>query len=394
MPNLVSSTRPRGRSRFTSILLVSAISFSGVFGGVLGCEADVPPNADPIPRVRAFEVGPASAGQLRTFSGVLAAADTSPLSFGVSGTVDRIAVEVGQSVEEGQLLATLDAQPLRLKAKSARSELSAARAKVQEAKLSFERAEKLLPQRAVTKAEVETATATLRTARAALTGAQSDLEQAERDLGRAELRAPFGGVISERGVEPFQEIGSNDAAFTLQSKGALVVKALIPESLVRLVHYNQTARVEFPTLGDEIEKIGLVTLISAQAGDGNSFPVEVTLPSSSTDLRPGMTASLTFDFESFIEGKTAYLVPISALAIDAALSETDSAPEGAEVPLFIFNASTSKLELRRVRAGSVRGNQLQVFEGLEEGDQVVTAGVAFLSDGMEVELWNPEQGLD
>ena len=359
-----------------------------------GCGRDEEPVPDRIPRVRAFEVGPTAAGQVRTFSGVVAAADASPLSFGVSGTVDRVAVEVGQTVDEGQLLATLDAKPLRLDAKRARAELGGARGKVLEARQAYEPAEKLLPQRAVTKAEVEVATATLRSARATLEGAESKLEQSERDLARAELRAPFSGTIAERTVEPFQEIGANEAAFILQSDHALVVQAVIPEALVRLVHYNQTARVQFPTLDDETEVLGLVTLISAQAGDGNAFPIEVTLPASALDLRSGMTAALTFNFDSYLEGKTAYLIPISALAIDAGLTAGVPASDDPEVPVFVFNEGTSKLELRRVRAGGVRGNELEVFEGLNVGDKVIAAGVAFLRDGMKVELWSAEQGLD
>jgi len=46
-----------------------------------------------------------------------------------------------------------------------------------------------------------------------------------------------------------------------------------------------------------------------------------------------------------------------------------------------------------VRIGGLRGNQLEVYEGLEPGDKVVSAGVAFLRDGMEAELWSPERGL-
>ncbi len=217
---------------------------------------------------------------------------------------------------------------------------------------------------------------------------------AERDLARAELRAPFSGTIAERTVEPFQEIGANEAAFILQSDDVLVVQALIPEALVRLVHYNQTARAQFPSLGDEVEVLGLVTLISAQAGDGNAFPIEVTLPASALDLRPGMTAALTFNFNSYLEGKTAYLIPISALALDAGLTASVPAPDDANVPVFVFDEESSRLKLRRVRAGGVRGNELEVFEGLRVGDKVITAGVAFLRDGMEVELWSAEQGLD
>ena len=383
---MVPFTTSSGRS--VALLVVVSASF------IAACGNDEEPVPDRIPRVRAFEVGPTAAGQVRTFSGVVAAASASPLSFGVSGTVDRVAVEVGQTIEEGQLLATLDAKPLRLAAERARAELGGARAKVVEAQQAYERAEKLLSQRAVSKAAVDVATATLRSARAALEGAQSKRQESERDLARAELRAPFSGTIAERSVEPFQEIGANKGAFILQSDDAMVVQALVPESLVRLVHYEQAARVQFPTLGDEVEVVGLVTLISAQAGDGNAFPIEVTLPAAALGLRAGMTASLTFNFDSYLEGKTAYLIPISALALDAGLTTGVPASGDGDVPVFVFNDESSQLELRRVRAGGVRGNELEVFEGLNAGDKVITAGVAFLRDGMEVELWSAEQGLD
>lgn len=325
---------------------------------------------------------------------MIAAADASSLSFGVGGTVDRVVADVGQVVEERQLLATLDAKPLRLATERARAELGGARAKVVEARQAYERAQRLLPQRAVSKAEVEVATATFRSARANLDSAHSALEEAERDLERTELRAPFAGTVAERSLEPFQEIGANDAAFVLQSNDALVVQASIPEALVRLVHYNQRARVRFPSLDDESEALGLVTLIGAQAGDGNAFPIEVTLRSSDPALRAGMSASLTFNFDAYLGGRSAYLIPVSALALDAGLTDRLAVAGDQEVPVFVFDEATSTLELRRVRVGGVRGNELEVFEGLEPGDKVVSAGVAFLRDGMEVDLWSPEQGLD
>ena len=117
----------------------------------------------------------------------------------------------------------------------------------------------------------------------------------------------------------------------------------------------------------------MVSLIGAQAGRGNSFPVEIQLPNSGADLRPGMSASVTFNFDAYLAGRRAYLIPLSAIAIDVGLLAGGNA-EDAEVPVFVFDEETGRLRVQKVRLGGLRGNQLEVFEGLEPGDKVISAG--------------------
>ncbi len=360
-----------------------------ILGSVLSCSpADVPSQTRP-PRVRVFVVGEESSGQIRTVSGQLDAAKKSPLAFGVAGTVDSVQAGRGDVIQEGQVLATLDAQPLRLALERARSALSANRAKLVETERFYKRISSV-GQGAIALAEVDVAEANVRTARAALRRSRSKVEDAERDLRRAELRAPFAGTIADRSIDPFQEIAASEAAFVLQGKGALVVKARVAEAIIRNVDYAQRVRVTFPTLPD-LELIGAVSLIAAQAGAGNAFPIEVQLPDSDADLRSGMAARVTFNFDQYLDGRTAYLIPLSAVAIDVGLLAGGSAGD-AEAPVFLFDEEAAQARVRNVRIGDLRGNQLEVFEGLEPGDQVISAGVSFLHDGMEVRRWSPASG--
>ncbi len=362
-----------------------------ILGFLLSCGPADEAREPRSPRVRVFEVSEASSGQVRKVSGQLAAARSSPLAFGVAGTVDSVEVEQGDRIAKGQVLASLDAQPLRLALEQARSELMSNRAKFVETESAYERAMVLLRRGVKARAQVEVAEANLKSARADLRGSQSRLEEAERDLRRTELRAPFSGVVTQRSVDPFQEIGANEAAFVLQGEGALVVKVRVAEAIIRDVDYEQPVQVTFPSLPG-VELIGVVSLIAAQAGEGNAFPVEVQLPDAEADLRSGMTARVSFNFSEYLDGRTAYLVPLSAIAIDvgllAGVSEQD-----AEAPLFLFDEATGRASVRNVRIGGLRGNQLEVFEGLEPGDLVISAGVPFLHDGMQVRRWSPESGL-
>jgi multidrug efflux pump subunit AcrA (membrane-fusion protein) len=63
------------------------------------------------------------------------------------------------------------------------------------------------------------------------------------------------------------------------------------------------------------------------------------------------------------------------------------------VPVFVFDQSTNQVRVREIVVGDLRGNMLEVYSGLQPGDQVVSAGVPFLRDQMKVELWEPDEGL-
>ncbi len=370
------------RFRRTSLAIATGLAF--------GCsEAPEAPGAA-VQRVKVFEVGETTLGQVRTLSGEVAAGTKSPLSFGVSGTVEQVLVSRGALVAAGDMLATLDSAPLQLSFDQARAELAGERAKLEEAEQAYARASSLLAERGISQAEYEVATSQVRSARASLRSAQSRADQAERDLGRADLRAPFAGRIAERSLDAFQEIGANEAAFVLQGDAVLKVRLQVPDTLIRNVDYGKAVRVRFPTLGD-LALVGVVTLIGAQAGAGSAYPVEVQLPESEADLRPGMTASVTFNFDQSSSEEPVYLLPLSAVAIDVGLLRAE--PAARTVPVFVVEESSGTLALRDIRVRELRGNRLEVHEGLSPGDKVVAAGVPFLREGMVVEVWQPELGL-
>jgi len=169
---------------------------------------------------------------------------------------------------------------------------------------------------------------------------------------------------------------------------------LVPETLIRDVDYGQAVQLTFPTIA-EVTVSGVVSQIGSRAVSGNAFPVKIQLSPTETDLRPGMTASVTFNFDKYLDGRIAYLIPISAIAIEVGLLRITRGQERTpnNVPLFIID-DANQLQVRYVVVGDLRGNELEVFEGLEAGEKIVSAGVPLLREGMTVELWSPGQGLN
>ncbi len=358
------------------------------------CSNEPVPMEEITPRVKYFVVGEQATGQSRRISGKIVAADISPLSFSVNGTVEDVLVSRGDEVREGQLLARIDSIPLRLAVEQARGQLNIERAKLVESKQAYEREVRIFKKGAGMQSAVDKATAERSTARGKLRSAQSDLDRKERDLLQTKLVAPFSGTIASRSIEPFQEIAVGKEAFVLQSSDALNVEVLVPETLIRDVDYGQAVQLTFPTIA-EVTVSGVVNEIGSRAESGNAFPVKIQLSQSETDLRPGMTASVTFNFYQYLDGRTAYLIPISALAIEVGLLRRTRGGERTpnNVPLFIID-DANQLQVRDVVIGDLRGNKLEVFEGLEAGEKIVSAGVPLLREGMTVELWSPEQGLN
>ncbi len=358
-----------------------------------GCGNDAETPVEVIPRVKYFVVGEQATGQSRRISGKVVAADISPLSFSVSGTVEEVLVSQGDTVRQGQVFARLDSEPLRLSVEQARAQLNIARAQFTETKQVYDRVLELRERDVASRAELDTATNNHTTARGNLRVAQSDLERRERDLNNSELVAPFSGTIASRSIEPFQEINLGQEAFVLQVADALEVEVRVPETLIRNVDYGQAVIVSFPSMANTSVN-GVVNEIGSRVETGNSFPVSVRLSATDADLRPGMTASVTFNFDEYLEGKTVYLIPLSAIAVDTRQIRPDSnsVPEEnrANAPVYVITES-GELELRLIEVGGLRGNQVEVYDGLEAGEKIVSAGVALLREGMTVELWSPEQ---
>lgn len=380
----------------TSIVVCSLIASIFLLSGC----AEENTSAEPVPpRVRFFVVGDKATGQSRRLSGKVIAQESSPLSFRVGGTVSEVFVQPGDRVNKGQVLALLQKRDFQIALNQARAAVNVARAAQEEARQNFSRAERLYEQDAGSQAEVEQAQAGRAAAEGELQSALSALEQTRRDLAGTSLQAPFEGTIATRTIEPFSEIAAGAESFVLQSSGAFEVEVLVPETLVRDLDYGQTVGVSFPTL-PELKLTGTVNEISSRTESGNAFPVIIQLNTANSDLRAGISAAVTFNFSQYLGEKTAFLIPISALALEAGMHKRYQSAEAFSqhlnsptAPIFVINEN-NVIELREVTVGDLRGNQLEVFSGLAAGDKIVSAGVAFLHAGMHVKLWRAELGLD
>ncbi len=367
-----------------------------------GCGAPAPPPVEVVRSVKTIVVGDDAVAAQRQIAGVLAAARIADLSFAVPGTVEEVLVDQGMTVTAGQVLARLDAEPYELALSAARARLASARAELEERRLNFERQQTLFENELIARAALDQAAAELGTARARVAAAETEVGRARRDIERTALLAPYAGTIADRQVEPFQEITVGAVVLTLQGGSGLLAEVLVPESLIRQVAYGDPVTVRLPTLPD-VELPGTVTEIGGRVEAGNAFPVRVRVGARAepraAELRPGMSARVVFELAQTDRGE-AHLIPLSAIAFgqraagiepDASAPAQPTSSDGlTPAPIFVYDEGEGAVRRVTVLAGDIRGNLVEVHEGLKAGDRVVVAGVAFLRDGMPARIWAPD----
>lgn len=369
------------RLTFVSLCIATSI----VLTGCKEPEAIAPPIT---PSVKFEEVGATSGNRIRQISGVLESSNRSELSFQVSGQVEEVLVNLGDRVTQGQVLASISTKDYQLTLSSRQAKLRNARANLSEKQEDYNRKSSLLKKGFTSATVVDQARTALAAARTEVDVTRSDLRNAELDMSRTTLKSPFDGKISRREIEPFTEVKAGQTLFELQGENSLKARVLVPETLIREVSYGQAVEIEFPTLPNTKQQ-GVVSEVGFQVATGNAFPVRVDLLENNEQLLPGMTAKVSFLFGDDNNAQPVYLIPLSAIDIRNASSNQKKAADNDPIPIFVFNPKTSTVERRMVKTRDIRRNKLEVIEGLQAGEKVIIAGVAFLQNGQKVQLWQP-----
>lgn len=364
----------RRLSRAATTLLVFGLTL-----GLTACDETSPTESKPLIRAIKNTTLEFRAGvQQRVLTGETKADLTSNAAFEVSGQVIRMAVDVGDHVAKGTLLAQLDPEPYSLALRQAQSELISANADLEDAIRKFEQQSELFERRFATKTSFDSAEARKRSAEAAVDAAESQVALDRRNLSKTELKAPFDGVIATKLVEVFEEVSPGQTIYALQS-GNPKVEATLPETLISVVGINQQVTVSFPPLRGATVS-GWIDEIAPLAGDANAYPIEIALDNPPEGLRVGMSAEIVLEFATQNTGM-AFMVPYGAV------KARGGADTGASV--FVFDAATGTVSEVPVAVVDVQDNVLQIVgDSLAAGDIIATAGVSFLHDGMRVTLFD------
>jgi RND family efflux transporter MFP subunit len=353
------------------------------------CGKDDVQKQDVVRSVKILEIAKAIGENSRQISGVVKASDESTLSFRVGGRVSDVLVKQGDSVKKGQVIARLKQKEYILSINAAQANLSGAKSDLAEKTEKLNRQESLKKEGYASKASLEKTQNAYQAAKSNLAVKQTAFETAKDNLKYTELTAPFSGKIAERLVEPFEEVTAGKTIFSLHGDGGYQVELLMPETLISEVKYGDVVKAEFSTLKN-VKIEGKVVEVGAKPETGNAYPVKIQLLDTPRELRSGMTAKVTFNYGQNYSDAV-FLIPVSAL--DLRVSSGAKKQSKAKARVFVFNPEKQVAQERMVTIRDIRGNKLEVINGLNEGDYLIVAGVPFLSNGQKVKQWKPTYNI-
>jgi membrane fusion protein, multidrug efflux system len=356
------------------ILILSAVL--GISQLLISCGEKEKP-VEQIRSIKTITISNQTSGQLRKFSAVVYAVNYAFLEFkDVSGKVIKLNVGIGDKVSKGDILAVLDKEKYQLDVKDGEANLKKSIAQLSKAKTDYDREKILLKKDESSQTSLDTKKMQYEAAVSGKKFAETALGLANRNLNHTELKSPYDGYISERFIQPNQEIKVGTNIFRIDENGDMEVQFDIPEDLRKRVKLDSEGGVRLSG-HPEVTIKSNISYISNAATKGNVFQVKSLLKNIPKYLKPGMTAEISLLLP--MKGdKSGFLIPLTAVLMG------DNKKMG---DVFVYNPKTSTVTKTKVHFKGFQGDLCIVADGIKSGDIIATTGVAFLLDGMKVNLF-------
>jgi len=312
--------------------------------------------------VRLETVGQDRAEGVRRFVGIVDALSTVDLAFQVGGRITHMPVQQGAIVPRGGLIAELDGTDYTLAAREARVALELST-------LDYERNRKMLDSGAIPRAVYDRAASDLELHELALSIAQ-------RNLAYTRIEAPFDALVTRRIVDSFTQVQAGTAVVRVQDVTELRIHISVPESLMAMLQTPERFTVTAGISAYPGRLFELSYREHATEADpvSQTYQVSFGLPrQEGINILPDMTATVS------VQSSDRFLAP----RIDVPAGALDTADNGS-FRVWVFNANEATVSARAVTVGALGSSRVVINEGLQPGEQVVTAGVHLLHDGMTV----------
>lgn len=290
----------------------------------------------------------------------------------VDGRVVAVAVDVGQHVTQGDVLARLDDKDFRLNRDASQAETRRLEALITSQGRQVERLRDMVKNNFTTESVLEDAAAQLEALKEQLKAAQARLEVAQRNLERTVIRAPVAGQVEQRSIDVGDYVKSGTPVFQLATRDLLRVQIPFPETLAAQLRSGLTVQLISPTAPDTVIT-GQVSEILPMIGSASravQLVVEVRNPG---DWQPGSSINAYLILEEYPDAVT---VPETSVV---------RRPAG-EV---VYVIKEGKAEQRVVGTGIRRQGQVQILRGIAAGETVAVDGAGYLTDKAPVAVQEP-----
>jgi membrane fusion protein (multidrug efflux system) len=274
----------------------------------------------------------------------------------VEGVVEQIHFEEGDDVKEGEVLAQLDGDRLRL-------ELNESRARLDKMRRDFERNKELREKGLLSEGDFEKL-------RFDLQALEASFNLANLELDYTRIRAPIDGVVSERYIKIGTTIRVGDRAFKVTSFDPLVAYMHVPEREYRQIRAGQPVAIDIDALAGQrifAEVTRISPVVDPQTG---TFKITIEIRDEERRIKPGMFGRMSVVYDVH---ENVLQIPRSAVIED----------RGDET---IFVVENGEAVRRVVQTGYGSEGMVEITDGLGDDDEVVTVGHVGLKPGAKVKV--------
>ena len=273
-----------------------------------------------------------------------------------SGRVVKVLVDEGDIVRTGQVLAVIKGDQLNI-------QLTSAKAAYENAQSDAKRYENAFKTGGVTQQQVDQS-------KVALANAKAQYDQTRVSLGDASIKASINGIVNKRNIEPGSVVAPGTVLFELVNVSTLKLKVNVDEQHVAGLKVGNSIKVAASVYPDKTFT-GKISFIAPKADGSLNFPVEIEVANNpNNEIKAGMYGTANFSSGA---KQNAPVKTIPRIAFVGGVANNQ-----------VFVVKDSVVKLSKIVSGRIFGDQVEVLEGLNEGDIVVTSGQINLADGSKV----------
>lgn len=311
-----------------------------------------------------------------TASGKIEAENSANVSTRMMGYVTKVHVKVGQKVNAGQLLVSINNTDLQAKKAQVDASILQATAAFNNAKKDYERFTALFNQQSASQKELDDMTSRYEMAKAGLEAAKQMRNEVVAQFGYSNITAPFSGEVTNTFVKEGDMANPGMPLVSIEGASRLQVTAMVSESDIANIQNGMTVNVLVKSINKAVT--GKVTEVSSSAKNtGGQYLVKINLTQTDKAILSGMFVNVQFPVANKAQTTTTtdkVLVPESALVKQGQLTGIYT----------VGNGNTAIL--RWLRIGKTFGNQVEVLSGLSAEEQYVISAEGKLFNGAKVKL--------
>ena len=318
---------------------------------------------------------------VHNYPGEIRASKETNLSFRVDGPLIDIQKKPGERVIKEELLMQLDPRDYRDRIKILEAELDGALARANKASQDFTRAKQLFEKDVIAKADYDLARSNSSSANAAVKNIRAQLSVAKHQLKDTSLRAPYDGIVTAQLAENHEMIRAGQIVMRMHDVSTLEINTNIPENDIGflVLQKGSNAVLTVPSLRGRFFTATLKEWSTEADKTTRTYEVTFTLQApEDQSLLPGMTAEITL--QNLKARKPVMTVPLDAVTADR---------EGNSV-IWVYDEESGVTTPKKIITADMYDDRRIIVDGGLNGNElIVTGGVHFLVEGMQIEPLKP-----